>query len=82
MAQWHIRNYGAGSLNDLNETQLKFALQQTENKIKTGHILTGIGVGSGLISGVLFVNNFCIFSCSSNENLLATNGTVLYWRIF
>jgi len=78
MAQWHIRNYGAGSLNDLNGTQLKFALQQTENKIKTGHILTGIGVGSGLISGVLFVNNFCIFSCSSNENLLATTGTVLF----
>ena len=80
--QWYRSRYGVNSLNELNEEKLSLALQQTENKIKTGQILTGIGVGSGVIGVVLFANNFCIFSCSNRENFLATTGTVLLFGGF
>jgi len=76
--QWYNRQYSVNRLNDLSETQLKLALQQTTKKINTGKILTGIGVGSEIIGGVLIANNFCIFSCSSKENTLVTVGTILF----
>ena len=76
--QWNKRKYDVNHLNELNETQLMVALQHSRNKIKTGQIMTGIGVGCELIGGVLLVNNFCIFSCTRKENFLAVTGSMLF----
>ena len=53
-AQWYTRSYGVSNINELNEAQLKLALQHAEQKVKTGKTITFIGIGSTVLGGVFY----------------------------
>ena len=54
--QWYNRQYGVNNINELSEAQLKMALQNAETKIKTGRILTFVGIGTTLLGGILYAD--------------------------
>lgn len=54
-SQWY-QKYGAESINDLSEEQLKLSLHKAETNLKTGKILTISGIGVGLIGATVALN--------------------------
>jgi hypothetical protein len=53
---WYYRQYGVNNINDLSEEMLKEALQDAENKVKTGPILTFVGIGTTVVGGILYAH--------------------------
>jgi len=69
-------------LNNLNEAQLDLAFKKSEKNIRTGKILTGVGVGLAAIGTVITVNAFSdmvtesIDSFEPNTSKLLLGGAV------
>lgn len=67
-AQWYSRSFGVDNINDLNETQLNYSLKRAESNIKTGRILTFVGIGSFALGTVIAVSSIDgIWTGDNNE---------------
>ncbi len=77
-AQWYNRTYGVDQLTDLSEKQLNLALQQAERNLRTGRIMTIVGVSAEVVGLSLVYSSFCIFDCTKAELVRGNTGGVLF----
>lgn len=59
--QWYSRQFNVNSIDELNQTQLNYALERAEANLKTGKILTYSGIGAfavGTLVAATGVNGF------------------------
>lgn len=66
--QWYSRSFGVESINDLNETQLKYALQRAQANVKTGKILTFSGIGAFTLGTIIAANSLDEFWTGMDES--------------
>ena len=66
--QWYFNQYGVTDMNQLTESQLDLALTQSQKTIKTGKVLTFVGLGATIIGGVLYVKGIDDITSSTTYN--------------
>lgn len=52
-------------------------LDKSKSQKKTGFILLGAGAGSAILGGILMSSNFCIFGCTSSQDIAFGTGAGL-----
>jgi hypothetical protein len=87
-AQWYYNSYNVSNINDLNKAQLDLSLTKANQSVKTGQIMTGIGVGVGIIGGIIYasglsgiVNSNTIGGINDNLNKGIAGAYLMYGGI-